>query len=275
MTKRLSEKSYWEQVYSAKNAECKNWKSKVVLGQVSFAPLLNYSDYLIWEKLLPRFLSMSESCNVIEIGSAPGYSLVKTWLKFGYEPFGVEYTRSGAEINRSTFAHYGISPDNVIEADFFSNTFQSRFKGFFDLVMSFGFLEHFENPEDVVGAHLNLVADGGIVVVVIPNLSGINKWLANFFDSSILDIHNTQLMNVDAFSKLFDSSQLEKLFCGYYGTFHFGMFVARNPIKKAILCACKFFQIILSALFLLFLGGKGRDSRAYSPYLIFIGRKKQ
>jgi 2-polyprenyl-3-methyl-5-hydroxy-6-metoxy-1,4-benzoquinol methylase len=41
-------------------------------------------------------------------------------------------------------------------------------------VISFGFIEHFDNPENVIQKHLDLLKPGGILIVGVPNFTGIH-----------------------------------------------------------------------------------------------------
>ncbi len=78
-----------------------------------------YSDYLLWDVIFPRYLPRREGLKVVEIGSAPGDTLVRLKETFSFIPYGVEYSPQGAELNRKTFREHNIDASNVIEADFF------------------------------------------------------------------------------------------------------------------------------------------------------------
>ena len=60
----------------------------------------------------------------------------------------------------------------------------------FDVVMSRGFIEHFDEPSSVVDRHLDLLKPGGLLVVSIPNLRGVNGLLTRFF-------HNPWFVAID------------------------------------------------------------------------------
>ena len=58
--------------------------------------------------------------------------------RFGYDPYGVEYTDQGVEVNRRVFSRRGLDPAHVIHADFLSREFQDCYRGAFDVVCSPG-----------------------------------------------------------------------------------------------------------------------------------------
>jgi SAM-dependent methyltransferase len=181
----------------------------------------------------------------------------------------------GADLNRKLFAAHGADPANVIQADFFDPALQERYRGWFDVVVSRGFIEHFHDVEDVIRKHLNLLRSGGLLVVAIPNLRGINKPLSALFHREALAMHNQNIMTRERFASLFPSEQAERLFCGYYGTFSFYLFSAPpgSPMR-VLLAACMKVQPVLNSLFRLLLEERGAESRWFSPTLLFLGVKR-
>jgi len=212
---------------------------------------------------------------VLEVGSAPGHNLVRLHERFGLIPYGVEYSDSGYELNRRLFEACCLDTANVVKADFFSESFQAEYKNFFDVVLSFGFIEHFDEVGHVVEKHLNVLAKNGLLIIAIPNLRGLNRLLQRFFDSDVLAMHNLEVMDKERFAALFQSLQLTPLFCDHYGTINFGLFVTRktSPIRKVILVSLKILQLLLNWLLRLFLGSRNVECRFISPYLLYIGVK--
>ena len=67
---------------------------------------------------------------------------------------------------------------------------------------------------------------------------------------------------------------LKTLFCGYYGTFDFGLFNApEGTLRQRALSLAMGVQRLLNAVFRVALGRRGLESRLFSPYLIYIGVK--
>jgi 2-polyprenyl-3-methyl-5-hydroxy-6-metoxy-1,4-benzoquinol methylase len=280
---RLSKQTFWDQVYvnAAKEAQNTNNRSgskkivrffKRLLG--SYAEY--YSDYLLWEVLLKTHLPSGSGLKALEVGSAPGDNLVELYRKFGYTPYGVEYSETGVKLNQQTFSAAGINPENVIHADFFSEEFLSRYKEAFDMVCSGGFIEHFTNIEEVIDNHLALLKPGGTLVISIPRLTGINNLLTRFFNQENLAIHNLNIMNRKTFSGLFDVAKLQPLYCDYFGTFSLRLCEPKewHGFKYRLMRLTWWIQIPLNVLFRLAFGNKGMESYFFSPYLIYFGTKK-
>lgn len=276
---RLTDAEYWESIHAplSEAPSSSGWFKthlKKLLGPVVLQYMDSYSDYLFWDVVLPRFLQPRNGAKALEVGSAPGYNLIRLRNAFGFEPFGVEYSSQGAELNRKLFEGIGISAANVVQADFLSAPFQEANKGMFDLVLSVGFIEHFSDVEEVVAKHLNVLSPGGRLVVTIPNLRGVNYLLSWLFKKDVIPLHNLSIMRKQTFCAIFDRLGVTPLMCGYYGTFNFGLFNSRpSSWKRHLLRACGNAQRVLNALFRLLFGARGAESVYFSPYLIFVGVK--
>ena len=107
--------------------------------------------------------------SLLEIGSAPGLNLIRVCRKFGYQPWGIEYSPIGAEANRATFRREGYPEANLIEGDVFDERLLRENENRFDIVYSAGLIEHFEDPRDLIARHVRLAAPGGFIVITVPN----------------------------------------------------------------------------------------------------------
>jgi SAM-dependent methyltransferase len=276
---KLTEKEHWDSIYRREGLEkgdsAFRAKLKLLATRVFGRYIQNYSDYFLWEVLLDKYMPKTKGLKVLEIGSAPGTTLVRFHHAFGFIPYGVEYSDEGANLNRELFAANNVDSNNVIKADFFSDSFQNKYKNWFDIVLSVGFIEHFTDIEDVVAKHLNLLKRGGCLVVIIPNLRGVNGMLANLFNKKVMAMHNTSIMKKKEFSALFNEEYLSSVYCGYYGIFNFGLFYTkeRSPLRF-LLAFLKMVQLFLNISFHLIFGNRGADHRLFSPYLIYIGARK-
>lgn len=277
---KLTEKEYWNAVYAAQAetpaAPASADHSGRTLERFRLwlrEYLRDYDDYLLWESLYPRLLPLQHGLRLLEIGSAPGTTLLRMHDRFGYVPFGVEYSDSGAELNRETFRRHGVPATNVIHADVFSEAFQQEYREHFDLVMSGGFIEHFMDVREVIARHLSLLKPGGFLIITIPRLTKINYLLCRLFHPEVLALHNLHIMEYKNFAQLFEHSELQPLFCNYLGTFSFSLFNTRRPqgLRHRLLRGCKKMQLLLNLLFRLTLRSRGLESGWSSPHLIFIG----
>ena len=148
----------------------------------------------------------NKGAKVLEVGSAPGWHLVRLNQTFGFIPYGIEYSESGVELNREVFILHNINPDNVIHADFLSDEFHEQYKGYFDIAISRGFIEHFTDIEDIIEKHINLLTKGGYLIVSIPNLRGANYILTWLFHRELsFVIANVNLAQIVVYKRGFYS----------------------------------------------------------------------
>lgn len=278
---RLTDAKYWESIHAPLSATpaTSGWFKahlKKLLGPRVLDYMADYPSYQLWNVILPKFLRREDGAKALEVGSAPGFNLIRLHQTFGFDPFGVEYSPPGVELNREIFKLNGIAPQNVIQADFLSAPFQERYRNQFDLVMSFGFIEHFSDVEEVISKHVHVLSSGGHLVVTIPNLRGVNYFLSWVFQKDVIPLHNTSIMHRQTFCTLFARLGVTPLMCGYYGTFNFGLFnTSRVSWKRHLLKLSGDAQRLLNAIFRIVFGARGAESGYFSPYLIFVGIKER
>jgi 2-polyprenyl-3-methyl-5-hydroxy-6-metoxy-1,4-benzoquinol methylase len=291
----LVDKQYWEQTHQTEKAlrdethqgpdpkrtkptflRAVKTRIKSLLGQKFLGYIRSYEDFFLWEVLYSKYLPAQPGLKALEIGSAPGDHLVRLQERFGFEPYGVEYTKIGVDLNREVFLAHGIDPDNVIHDDFLSEELQQKYKGYFDVVISRGFIEHFTNPEPIVSKHLNLLRNDGLLIISIPNVRGINYLLGLLFNRAVLPLHNLEIMETKSFTRLFESKSVTPLFCGYYGIFNFALTnTTNNALKQFALAMLLKLQVMLNVIFRVLFAERGAESPLTSPALIFIGKKEE
>lgn len=188
----------------------------------------SYQQYR-FEQLLGSYLPRRPGLAALEVGCAPGRNLVRLHELFGYEPFGIEYSRPGFELTRTTFTKHGFRLDNVIYGDFFDAAFHRDHRSRFDVVLSRGFIEHFDDPVHVAGLHTRLLRQDGYLVCTVPNLMGAAYPFVRFFVPELLRAHNRGLMKMKRFAAVFKGLPLRQLFCGpIYGLALHGMSYQRE-----------------------------------------------
>ncbi|MFQ5428676.1 MAG: class I SAM-dependent methyltransferase [Phycisphaerae bacterium] len=236
-------------------------------------PRTSYAEYLVWQTFRSH-LPVRSDWRAIEIGSAPGRNLVRLHRWFNYEPFGVEYSPTGAEQTREALRRSGFDAAHVIEADFFSPDFQQRHRGRFDLVLSRGFIEHFDDPASVVAAHVALLRRGGILVCTVPNLLSAAYPFLALFGRDLLRAHNRRIMRLRRFQALFEGCDLETRHCGYRGLCQFfGVSLRTEDSLRGRLAGAmdRAGDLMNHGMFLL-LRGRAVETR-WSPHLVYIGQK--
>lgn len=132
---------------------------------------------------------------VCEIGCAPGSMLIKmAQLQPDYEYYGLDYSESGLVTTRDALNNVGASAE-LLSEDYFTYLPSEPF----DLVVSFGVIEHASDPIEAIRRHADFTRDGGLVAITIPNYSSpVVKWMAQKVDPRVFDSHNVTIMNTKA-----------------------------------------------------------------------------
>lgn len=141
----------------------------------------------------------------IEIGCAPGKMLAWVAGILKAEVTGLDYSEPGIAKCRALFDALELKVD-LHHDDFFKH---HLLPASFDVVTSFGIIEHFDDPRPVVQRHLDLVKPGGVALIAVPNYGGVYGSLQRWCDAPNLALHNLEIMNVFSLTALVDSSDIE------------------------------------------------------------------
>ncbi len=228
----------------------------------------------IWEKLPPvtlydgpayeyhsvlsGFLCNSGGGDAIEIGCATGNYMIYVNKEFGYSVDGIDYSNN-MEYVRANLSYNGISGANLFKQDFFEFAPPKKY----DLVFSAGFVEHFDDYELVVRKHAEWAKPGGLVVIIVPNLTHIHKFLCGWFAPDTLRVHRFPLMHRYVMRQILEKSGLHVLHCEYQKTF--------RPTYQ--LPAMVDFFARAAGKLLRISGLADIGNRFGSPYLISVSRK--
>jgi SAM-dependent methyltransferase len=208
--------------------------------------------------VLARFLSDAGGGDAIEVGCGTGSYMVYINKEFGYRIDGLDYS-DNMEYVRANLVHNGIYDSELFNADFFK--FVSPRK--YDLVLSGGFAEHFHDYELVVRRHAEWAKSGGLVVIIVPNLTHIHRLLCGLFAPELLRVHRFPLMRRNVMRQTLENAGLRVLHCEYHKTFR-----PTYKLPRTINLSFKVIQRLLRASGLDDLG-----NRFGSPYLISVSRK--
>ena len=143
---------------------------------------------------LEQHAPVTPGARVLEVGCAPGRWMVFYAERFGANVEGVEYAEAAAALTERNLDACGVT-GRVHHTDF--ETFHAPRR--YDLVLSLGFVEHFQDPEAVFRRHAELIAPGGRVAVGFPNFHGLNRLLQKWFDPEWLALHNLEAVRGDVF----------------------------------------------------------------------------
>ncbi len=256
MQDKLTEKQYWDDYW-------RKIKLPLELKRETSAPNIQ-AELDAFERYLPK-----EKLSILEIGGAPGQYLAYFHKKLGYDISCLDYSSIGCEKTRENFKLLNI-PCEVYQGDLFSKDLQLPK---FDVVCSFGFIEHFTDLTGVVEKHLKFLIPGGILLLGVPNLLGINHWFLKRLAPKLLAGHNLISMDSKTWSNFEETFNLDVIFKQYVGGFEPAVFTKYE--KKSTFNSSLFFIArILNRIFQSNLSWlKKYNSKKFSGYLIGIYRK--
>lgn len=218
-------------------------------------------DNIPFKDLFNRYLKPDGTC--LEIGCYPGNFLVYLGSQFNYEVSGIDTTPFLLTRLPLHFTRNGVKMGKLYNEDFL--TFNPYEK--YDVVCSFGFIEHFTNFESVIEKHIQLVKPSGTLIITCPNFRKIQYILHKYLDSDNLRRHNLASMDIDRWAKVLQKNNMKTLYKGYYRTADFWTDSPSNGrIKNFVSGAVQFlFNHIDQRVNL--------PNSWTSPYIVFIAQK--
>jgi SAM-dependent methyltransferase len=186
------------------------WDSSWAGQDLEYRPeLLEFKD--LFDAYLPR----GGTC--FEVGCYPGNYLIYLGQRFGYTVSGVDLTPFVNTRMPGHLANNRVPVGELVHADFLAWTPRSTY----DVVCSFGFVEHFEDYAGVIRKHAAMVAPGGALVISCPNLRGIQRLCHGLLDGENLRRHHLPAMDLRRWRAVLVDCGMEILHAGYYRTADF------------------------------------------------------
>lgn len=248
MDKNLTDRNFWKAF----------WESK--------KDLIFYikPDY-VFGNILTKLIKDNHIKNAVEVGGFPGY----------YTVFFKKYQHIDATLF-DYFIHDGLIKEllakngleyqdiSVIEADLFTYEPKTRY----DLVTSFGLIEHFADLKDIIARHVALLNPKGTLFLTLPNFTGVNGWIQRKFDPENYSKHNITSMNPKLLTAICNELGLVEVESYYHGKF--SVWLENNAqqtglvkgIVKSIWLAGKLFTKAIPI-----------ESKSLSPYIVLKARK--
>ncbi len=241
---RLTEAAHWEQYWQE---EHKGHPDSHIFDSIFRSLLPHGGDYY-------------------EIGCTPGKTLAYFSRNFGYRVCGIDYV--GTELVHETMRRWGVQDYEVITADFLEHRFPDERQ--FDVVGSYGLIEHFADFESVVLRQAAYVKPGGYLIVEVPNLRGFNYALYSLFLPEEIKGSNLGAMRLEAITEPLRKHGFRIAYGRYFGTcfLHFdeqNAFLSSRPWLRTIVRACR---RVLDAV------GLGNVPSAFlSPYIVVVAQR--
>ncbi len=214
---KLTTQQYWEEYY----------KSDSILKNEQIINICSAYDNF-WEMLIQNNQAKPPK-NILEVGGYPGRYLAYLADKYNLTPTSVDYNSDKIKIEQ-TFQLFNIQKYQIIQADIFSHQPTEQY----DIVISNGFIEHFQNYNEVLNIHLQYLKPGGTLFVLIPNMKNYIYFYKQLVDKGNLKIHNLKCMKKSVFKNFASKNNLQEIHLEYFGGFPFSVHQKLNFFQKFI-----------------------------------------
>ena len=221
-------------------------------------------DYT-FHKLLESLIKERKLKSAIELGGFPGYYTIFLKKYFNLNTTLFDYYIFPPIINELLNCNdLKIEDVSIIEADLFTYQPESTY----DLVTSFGLIEHFEDTHDIINRHLPFLKEGGTLFITLPNFKGVNGWIQQVFDRYNYNKHNINCMDPMLLETVAQELGLNDVQAYYYGNFSTWL---EHRDEKSVWA-----KVITK---LIWYAGKGItrafrfESKLLSPYIVLEAKK--
>jgi 2-polyprenyl-3-methyl-5-hydroxy-6-metoxy-1,4-benzoquinol methylase len=193
--KPIIEQTYWDDGYEA-------------------LPMSYRPERVELKDVFARHISTGDAC--LEIGCYPGDYLIYLGRTFGCTVSGVDLTPK-VELLAEHIRKNGALVGTIEKLDFIAMQETTTY----DVVFSWGFIEHFENFEEIIEKHARLVKPGGKLILGCPNFRNLQYLLHLLCDPINLRRHNLRAMDLKKWRRTLRVAGLSVLECGFYRTAQF------------------------------------------------------
>jgi len=211
---KLTTQKYWEGYYKKNHADKKH-----------IIAVCAYYDKF-WEQLIEK---KSEKQTIIEIGGFPGRYLAYLSSKYNLEPTCLDYNSDAKQIE-ATFKTMQVKTFHILQKDFTKHKPEQQY----DYVISNGFIEHFQNFNEILDLHVQYLKPGGKMLIMIPNKRYLRKVYGLLCDYNNLKMHNLKSMKLKVFKNFALKNNFKINTLQYYGGFPFSVHQKQNVFQKIL-----------------------------------------
>ena len=237
--------------------------------------LRNYANRRFHQVFL-KWLDKAEtpSMQLLEIGCAKSAWLPYFAKEFGFSVCGLDYSPIGCRMAEKVLQTNGVEAE-VVCANFFSPP--ENMLGKFDVVVSVGVVEHFDDTAACLRAVSAFLKPGGLLITNIPNMVGWIGAIQKTVNKPVYDIH--QLLDPPMLREAHKRAGLEVLECDYFMYTSFGVNNLTGISTKNIVGFLKkiFLGVLARASMLVWAieerVGDFPPQKLTSPYINCIARK--
>lgn len=228
-------------------------------------PCIELEDNNIIKVWIEENINITALNSCIEIGCYPGRYL-SIFGNHGIELNGIDYLSEVSSL-AALYSNNGYRVGKFYCLDFHEDTIKDQF----DCVFSLGFIEHFSNWQNVFIKHFDLVADGGLLIIEVPNFRGWMQRLPRLiFDRKNYLRHNIKSMDLEIWIDILKKNNFEILKAEAIGGY---LLWFERPCGKVELVLRGLFVKFMRLVKGIFYQSQINDV-SFSGALIIVARKK-
>jgi 2-polyprenyl-3-methyl-5-hydroxy-6-metoxy-1,4-benzoquinol methylase len=255
----LTPKTYWDAGYH------RGMRSKHVMVDPN-------RDYFVSECLdfITPYLpvaTMLKPVRLLEMGCGNSLWLpffAKTW---NYQVNGIDYSEDGCQLAQANLAAVGCRGD-IFCTDF--TNLGPDFQDKFEIVISLGVVEHFENTSDIVGYFVRCLKPGGMIITIVPNMVCMMGNLQKLVSKRVYQVHVP--LDLDALVRAHSDHSVTIQKAGYLMYMGLGMIdLSDRPYKRLV--GKIIFGLDMLHLYIRRLIGFKHQSSSWSSFVIVIARR--
>ena len=199
MEQNLTDRSFWKSFWESRKGLIFYIKSNYIFGDI-----------------LAKLIAEKKIKTAIELGGFPGYYSIYLKKYQHLDTTLFDYFIHEGLINE-LLEKNGLKPGdiNIIEADLFNY----KPEKLYDMVLSFGLIEHFNDTKAIIESHLQFLKPGGVLFITLPNFKSVNGWVQRKFDRENYDKHNINSMNLKLLTDCCKDLGLKEVEAYYHGRF--------------------------------------------------------
>ncbi len=159
----LTSQEDWDKGYRGRRSGCQDRHDTVepvIRKRLVYAQL---------DKLFRLFLPAGPERRYLEFGCGDSFWLPYFQIRFGYEVDGVDYSPHGCRLVEERLRRFSAS-GRVFEKDFLA--LGDQFDTCYDVCGSFGVVEHFDKPGELLDRFAACLKPGGFLITTVPHLTG-------------------------------------------------------------------------------------------------------
>lgn len=221
-------------------------------------------DFL-FHKQLQQVVEQHSPQTAIELGGFPGHYAIFLKKHYGLHATLLDYFVHRAILKKVLHKNQLESEAiEIIETDLFKHKPELQY----DLVLSCGLIEHFQDTSDILQRHIQFLRPGGTLWLTLPNFRGVNGWVQKYFDRANYDRHYIACMDLDLLRQVCQELGLKNIQVQYIQRFSVWL---ENKSQKPLLT-----RVLVKTIWLV---GKVLtkfipfESRLLSPYIMVQAQK--